>query len=122
MSHLYQCDRCQAFSKQCETVIGADLCDQCMADLRAWVAAGTLRFKPARKKANGHSPRNAPAVSLAACALVADASGVVSARAFSEATQEDYRASYQRLRHLHRKGLIDRVSGSIYRLKAEAAE
>lgn len=122
MALVTKCDRCGGIAKECARIFEHDLCELCTGDLRAWIAAGSTRFKPAKSGTGKKGPRNAPAASLAVCALVADATGRVSARAFSEATQEDYRASYQRLRHLHRKGLIDRVSGSIYRLRAEAAE
>lgn len=123
MSVVYRCDRCAEIMEACAlNVMGRDLCAKCETELRVWLSAPTTRFKPATGTRT-KGPRNAPEASLAVCRLVADGAGKVSARSFAEATGEEFRASYQRLRHLHRRGLIEHVVGSVYQLKSqEAAE
>lgn len=127
MSQLYQCDRCKSLASECIKLQSRDLCAQCLADFDVWVATGALRFKPSRPDLE-RSPRNAPETSMLVARVIAaaDPKGKISARTFSEATQETYRASYYRLRYLYRRGFLERVSGNVYRLPAaienEAAE
>jgi hypothetical protein len=120
---VYQCDRCKAVIAEswgCTQVRGSDLCGACVASLDAWLAAGALKLSPAQGKTKAQ--RNAPEDSMAVVRVIAQAQGKVSAQALADATGEPYRAAYLRLRHLHRKGLIERVAGCVYRLPSLAME
>ncbi len=119
MALLQCCDRCKSLAVECITVLGRDLCARCVADFDGWMETGPERFRPAKADLL-QSVRNPPEASLAVFRVLAaaDRNGRVHARAFSESVGESYRASYYRMRHLCRLGMIDRVAGSVYRLPA----
>ena len=119
---IFQCDRCRALGGEPEPVRGKELCRRCVLELEAWLQAGPAGFRPCEGKTGRPRPRNPAESSLAVVRAVADDRGGVSARSFAAATGEEFRASYLRLRYLHRKGLIERVAGSVYRLLPEPTQ
>lgn len=123
MAQVYLCDRCKRVADACEPVRGRDLCAECLGLLDAWLVTP---LKPGGKtRGKAKAQRNPPEASMAVVSVIVASQGKVSAQALAEATGEPYRASYLRLRHLWRKGLIERVAGCVYRLPSamgEAAE
>lgn len=123
MAQVYQCDRCGNVASECEPVRGRDLCAACITGLDAWM---TAVVETAPKLHRTHRPKTGNDSMLAVFTVLAGARGNVSASELAAATGEPYRQSYLRLRRLFRKGLIERVSGCVYRLPAatesEAAE
>lgn len=123
MAQVYLCDRCKALVGdylEVTEVRGHDLCASCVVSLDAWLATTLKPGGTTRGKAKAR--RNAPEACMAVVGVIVAAQGKVSAQAFSEATGEPYRASYLRLRHLCRKGLIERVAGCVYRLPSKTME
>lgn len=104
------CDRCQAADVQVVQVVGKDLCNVCVRDLKSFLSTPPLRDQRTR------SARTDQAM---ACAR----RGQVSARTLAGVNQEPYRKAYFTLMGLARAGRLVHRGEGIFTLPVwEAAE
>jgi hypothetical protein len=112
MAMVPTCDRCKIPDVQIVSVLGTDLCNWCIGDLRAFIAQPPLH--------RGVSARS----SLVAHALrVCAAKGVVRDVEIAQVNQEPVRRAYYRLMGLARQGRVVHQGKGVFVLpQADAAE
>lgn len=98
------CDRCGAADVQVVSVLGADLCNGCVADARAFIA------KPPVRQVDTKKMRTKQAVQLCL------AKGAVSAADVAEMNGEPYRKAYHSLIGVAKAGKLVHLGRGVFEL------
>lgn len=117
MALVPTCDRCGKSNAQTVSVLGKDLCCECVACLREWLA-----ITPPSESVGGMHARFELARSLASKHGEFSAASVAHAELGRMATPEERRSVSYSLNHLKRKGLLVSVRHGFYGLRKDAAQ
>ncbi len=109
MATVVLCDRCKCQDRQTVTVLGKDLCNDCIRDFASWVAMG-----PSPEKRQRGSW-------LAAVQSLLRVHEVITVDMLVEATNRPYRNAHDALRYLKSQGVLDQVKQGEWIAPAQAA-